>query len=96
MRMHTLTPTFTSTYVDVTRAEAASAHAMHDVTQTSQCFAVDQSVPHRRQNTTTLRRSNRSAHGQQRGHVVHADHHCAALRSVRPARHHRLTLPEAL
>ncbi len=53
---------------------------MHDVTQTSQCFASDQSVPHRRQDITTLRRSNRSAHGQQRGHVVQADHHCAALR----------------
>jgi hypothetical protein len=44
----------------------------------------------------TLRRSNRSAHGQQRGHVVHADHNSAALRSVRPARHHRLTPPVAL
>ena len=70
--------------------------AVHDVTPISQCFADDQSVPRRRQDITTLRRSPGSAHGQQRGHVVHADHNCAALRSVRPAQHHRFTSPDAL
>ena len=55
-------------------------HAMHDLTQTSQCFAVDQSVPHRRQNTTTLRRSPGSAYGQQRGHARNAAHGMALSR----------------
>jgi hypothetical protein len=71
MRMHPLTPTHTSTYVNVAQAEAASPRAMHELIQTSQCFAVDQPVPRWRQDTTTLRLSTGSDHGQQRNRDGH-------------------------
>ena len=60
-------------------------HAVHDVMQPDQCFAVDQSVPRRRQDTTTLRRSTRSADGQQRnraGHPTHRKTLCAHGRAT--------------
>lgn len=78
MICHNHTHTHESSPADVAQADAASPMPC----MTDPCFADDQSVPRRRQDTTTLRRSPGSAHGKQRGHVVQADHHCAALRMI--------------